>query len=521
MGMEQKQQAAKKTPVLDRMLDFIERTGNKLPHPVTLFVIIAAVVVVASALMSAAGTSVVLEQVDKATQTVTENHVVARSLLDADGIRFMFEKAVTNFTGFAPVGVVLVAMLGIATADGTGLLSASLRKLLANTPSRVVTAMVVFIGVMSNVASDSGYVVVVPLGAMIFLGLKRHPMAGIAAAFFGVAGGFSANLLLGSIDPLLGSFSTMGARILDAGYYVSPVANYYFMFGSTFLITIIGTIITEKVTEPRLGKYTGNETASMDPLTPAENRGLRWALIALILSTVAVLLLVLPENALLRNQENGQILGDSPFMTSIVIIVTLLFFFPGLCYGIGAGTIRDDKQLVNIISDSMGTMGSYLVLTFVASQFVAYFQYSNIGLILAVKGAELLRATHATGLTLMVIFVFVAAFINLFIGSAVTKWSVMAPVFVPMFMMLGLSPEATQLAFRIGDSATNIISPLMPFFAIVLTIAAKYDKKMGIGTMVSIMLPYSITLLILWTLFMIAWVLLGLPIGPGVVTFLS
>jgi len=516
-----KTRPGKRLPLVDRALDLIERTGNRLPHPVTLFVIIAALVVVASALMSAAGTSVVLEQVDKTTQTVTQSHVTARSLLDPDGVRFMFEKAVTNFTGFAPVGVVLVAMLGIATADGTGLLSACLRKLLGNTPSRVVTAMVVFIGIMSNVASDSGYVVVVPLGAMIFLGLGRHPMAGIAAAFFGVAGGFSANLLLGSIDPLLGSFSTAGAQILDATYYVSPVANYYFMFASTFLITILGTVITEKVTEPRLGRYTGDETATMEPLTPEEDRGLRWALVALVLATAAVALLVLPQNALLRNQADGQILGDSPFMTSIVIIVTLLFFFPGVCYGFGARTIRDDKQLVGIISDSMGTMGGYLVLTFVASQFVAYFQYSNIGLIMAVKGAELLRATRATGLTLMVLFVFVAAFINLFIGSAVTKWSVMAPVFVPMFMMLGLSPEATQLAFRIGDSATNIISPLMPFFAIVLTIASKYDKKMGIGTMVSIMLPYSVTLLVVWTLFLIAWVALGIPIGPGAATFLA
>lgn len=521
MGMEYKQQSAQKASFLDRALDFIEKTGNRLPHPVTLFVIIAALVVAASALMSAAGTSVVLEQIDKTTQTVTQNHITARSLLEPDGIRFMFEKAVTNFTGFAPVGVVLVAMLGIATADGTGLLSAGLRKLLGNTPPRVVTAMVVFIGVMSNVASDSGYVVVVPLGAMIFLGLGRHPMAGIAAAFFGVAGGFSANLLLGSIDPLLGGFSTTGAQILDATYYVSPVANYYFMFASTFLVTIVGTIVTEKITEPRLGRYTGQETATMEPLTPEENRGLKWALIALVLTLVGIALLVLPQNALLRNQTDGQILGDSPFMTSIVIIVTLLFFFPGVCYGFGAGTVKDDKQLINIISDIMGTMGGYLVLTFVASQFVAYFQYSNIGLILAVKGAELLKATHATGLTLMVLFVFVAAVINLFIGSAVTKWSVMAPVFVPMFMMLGLSPEATQLAFRIGDSATNIISPLMPFFAIVLTIASKYDKKMGIGTMVSIMLPYSAILLVLWTLFLIAWVVFGIPIGPGVITFLG
>lgn len=520
MGGRVKKQAVNGT-FLDRALNFIERAGNKLPHPVTLFVIIAAIVVIASAIMGTLGASVVLEQMDSESQQATMVTVRARSLLDADGIRFMFEKAVTNFTGFAPVGVVLVAMLGIAAADGTGLLNACLRKLLINTPKRVVTAVVVLIGVLSNVASDSGYVVVVPLGAMVFLSMKRHPMAGIAAAFFGVAGGFSANFLLGSIDPLLGSFSTAGAQILDPHYYVSPVANYYFMFVSTILITAIGTLITERITEPRLGAYQGEMQANMETLAPNENRGLRWALAALVLTVAGILMLVLPANGLLRNQVTGDVLGDSPFMNSIVIIVAMLFFFPGVCYGVGAKTIQNDKQLVNMISEIMGGMGGYLVLTFVASQFVAYFQYSNIGLILAVKGAEVLKSTHATGLALMILFVFVTAVINLFIGSAVTKWSVMAPVFVPMFMMLGLSPEATQLAFRVGDSSTNIISPLMPFFAIVLTIAEKYDKKMGIGTMVSIMLPYSISLLVIWTLFMAAWVLLGLPLGPGVPTFLA
>ncbi len=501
-----------------KLLQWIERRGNQLPHPVTMFLCLSAFVVVLSAIMGSVGAGAVINKMGDAAGAVEQ--VQVQSLLSADGIRFMFEKAVTNFTGFAPVGVVLVAMLGIAAADGTGLLHACLRRALMNTPGSLATAMIIFVGIMSNIASDAGYVVVVPLGAIIYLSTGRHPMAGIAAAFFGVSGGFSANLLLGSIDPLLGSFSTVGARVLQPEYFVAPTANYYFMFVSTLFLVILGTYVNNRIVEPRLGKYQGSETASMETLTSAENRGLRYALMALLVCIAGVLLLVLPKGAVLRNPETGQILGQSPFMTSIVIIVALLFFFPGLFYGIGAKTIRNDKELVNLISGIMGTMGGYLVLTFVASQFVAYFQYSNLGLVFAVKGAQLLQLTGATGLTLIVIFIFFSAGVNLFIGSAVTKWSVMAPVFIPMFMLLGLTPEMTQLAFRIGDSATNIISPLMPFVGIVLTIAEKYDNKMGMGTMLSIMLPYSVAALLFWTVLLVVWVLLGVPIGPGVSVFM-
>lgn len=510
----------KKNTFINSVLYFIEKKGNSLPHPVTLFAIISLLVVVFSAVLNALGTSVAYDQMDGTTQTINAITVHVQSLLAPDGIRFIFEKAISNFVGFAPVGVVLVAMLGISTADGTGLIKACLMRLLLNVPNNVVTAVIIFIGIMSNIASDAGYVVVIPLGAIIFISTGRHPMAGIAAAFFGVSGGFSANLLLGSIDPLLGGFSTIGAQILQTDYFVSPVANYFFMFASTLLVTLVGTFVNNKIVEPRLGTYTGDEKGSLEKLTQLENRGLRFALVALVVTVIAIAYLVIPENAILRNQETGQILGKSPFMSSIVIIVTIFFFFPGLFYGIGAKTVKNDKDLINIISKIMGTMGGYLVLTFVASQFVAYFQYSNIGLVLAVKGAEILKMTNATGITLIVLFVFVTAIVNLFIGSAVTKWSIMAPIFVPMFMMLGLTPEITQLAFRIGDSSTNIISPLMPFFAIVLTIAERYDKKIGIGTMVSMMLPYSIILLLAWIVFLVIWVSLGIPIGPGVNVFM-
>ena len=510
----------KKSSILDKFLNFIEKGGNKLPHPVTLFAILAFIVVIFSAILSAMGTSVEIPQANGITGAVEQITVTAKSLLSKEGVRFIFENAITNFTHFDPVGVVLVTMLCIAVAEGTGLINACLRKFMLNIPKNAVTIAVIFMGIMSNIASDSGYVVVVPLGALIYLSMGRHPFAGIAAAFFGVSGGFSANLLLGSIDPLLAGFSTVGARVLQTDYYVSPVANYYFMFISTILITIVGTIVNNKIVEPRLGKYNGLEKASLESLTENENKGLKYALIALIITIIGILFLVLPKDAILRNPDTGQILGNSPFMNSIVIVVGILFFFPGLFYGIGSKSIKNDKELIEIVSSIMGTMGGYLVLTFVASQFVAYFKYSNLGLIMAVNGAEVLKAINLSGISLLVVFVFITAFMNLFIGSAVTKWSIMAPVFIPMFMMLGLSPESTQLAFRIGDSSTNIISPLMPFFSIVLSIAQKYDKKAGIGTLISVMMPYSILLIIIWTIFMIIWLTIGLPIGPGASLFI-
>lgn len=508
-----------KQGAIDYFLNFIEKQGNKLPHPVTLFVIFSALVVICSAFASYAQLAVDLPQLDPKTGAIVNVTVQAKSLLDAAGIRYIFEEAVTNFTGFAPVGIILVAMFGVATADGSGLIKTALRKFLLNVPPKFATAAVIFTGVMSNIASDAGYVVVIPLGALIFQQLGRNPMAGIAAGFFGVSGGFSANLLLGSIDPLLGGFSTVGARIFDPNYFVTPVANYYFMFVSTFLVTIVGTVVNAKWVEPRLGQYTAVKVEVIEALTAKERRGLLFAFLAFIVSVAILLLLVVPADGILRNPTNGDILTNSPFMNSIVIIVALLFFFPGLFYGIGAKTFKNDKEFVTMIGNVIGTLGGYLVLTFVAAQFVAYFKYSNLGIILAVYGAGALKTTGLVGIPLLVAFIFCSAVINLLIGSTVTKWSIMAPIFIPMFMLLHMPPEYTQLAYRIGDSATHIVSPLMPFFAIVLTLAERYDKTIGIGSLVSMMMPYSVVLLLCWTIFMVAWILIGLPIGPGVLPY--
>lgn len=501
-----------KRGIFNRMLDMVEKTGNKLPHPVTLFIIFSFIVFIVSALAEAVGLSVVYEKaVEGELVPVT---VEAVSLLNAEGLRMILTNAVSNFTSFAPLGTVLVAMLGVGVAEGTGLVQASLRKLVLSTPKRLITAVVVFAGIMSNIASDAGYVVLVPLGAMIFYSFGRHPIAGLAAAFAGVSGGFSANLIVGPTDALLSGISEPAAQMLDGTYTVSPTSNFYFLFISTILVTIIGTLVTEKIVEPRLGVYKGKVDTALDNITKEENKGLLWAGLTLLLYVIILLFLTIPSNGILRNQTSFSLLDKSPFIGGIVPLIALLFLFPGIAYGIASKTVRNDKDLVHAASKAMSSMGSYLVLAFVAAQFVNYFTWTNLGTILAVKGADFLESARMTGIPLILGFIVVTAFINLFIGSASAKWAIMAPVFIPMFMRLGFSPEFTQVAYRIGDSTTNIISPLMAYFAIIIAFANKYDEDLGIGTLISTMIPYSIVFLIGWSLLLIVWMLLGLPIGP-------
>ena len=509
-----KDQAAKKG-MFNKFLDFVERVGNKLPHPVTLFVIFSFLVIIISAIAEAVNLSVTFERIVDG--KLAEDTVYAISLLNGEGIRKMLSLAVTNFTTFAPLGTVLVAMLGVGVAEGTGLIQAGLRKLVLSTPQRWITAVVVLAGVLSNIASDAGYVVLIPLGALIFLSFGRHPLAGLAAAFAGVSGGFSANLMVGPIDVLLTGITQPAAEMLQSSYKVSETGNWFFLIASTFLVTIVGTIVTEKIVEPRLGVYKGKSSESMDKVTKEEEKGLRWAGIALVLFIGLILVMLVPQNGILRHPETGSILDGSAFIQGIVTIIALLFLVPGIAYGIGAGTVKNDKAVVDSMSKAMASMGEYLVLAFVAAQFVNYFTWTNLGTILAVKGAAFLEYTGLTGVTMLLGFIGVTAIINLFIGSASAKWAIMAPIFVPMLMKIGYSPEFTQLAYRIGDSTTNIISPLMSYFAVVIAFANKYDEDMGIGTLISTMIPYSIMFLIAWSALLIVWYFIpGLPIGPGV-----
>jgi len=511
--------------VFQKFLNFVEKAGNKLPHPVTLFFILAIAVIFISYICEMLGVSVTYEVTQKAedgTIATVEQTVAAVSLLSADGIRYIFSTMVTNFTGFAPLGTVLVAMLGVGVAEGTGLIDAALKKAVMSTPRKLITVMVVFLGIMSNIASDAGYVVLVPLGAVIFLSFGRHPLAGLAAAFAGVSGGFSANLLIGTLDPLLGGISTEAANIMAPGYVVQPTANWYFMIASTFVIAALGTIVTERIVEPRLGEYKGKQVdTNIKDITPAEKKGLTAALVSMLVFVGIMLALLVPEGAILRNPETGEILRGSAFMAGLVPIIAMFFLIPGVFYGIFAKTVKNDKDVARFMGKAMSSMGGYLVLAFAASQFIAYFTYSKLGTILAVTGADFLEAIGLSGVPLMVGFIIVAAFINLFMGSASAKWAIMAPIFIPMFMRLGYSPELTQLVYRIGDSTTNIISPLMSYFAVIVAFAEQYDEETGIGTLISMMLPYSLIFLAGWTVLMIIWFMAGLPIGPDTPIYFS
>ena len=499
-----------------RWLNGIERVGNALPHPVFLFALLGLGVVALSAVCAALGVSATGELVAGGEMTVTT--VQAVSLLTREGLAYMFSHAVDNFTGYAPLGMVLVAMLGVGVAEQSGLMDAALKRAVQVTPGKLITPAIVFLGVMSNIASDAGYVVLIPLGAMVFRACGRHPLAGLAAAFSGVSGGFSANLMVGMLDPMLAGISQTAAGMIDPNYRVSVVGNWYFLLVSTFLITLLGTIVTDRVVEPRLeafsGQVRGEENSALAVLSERERRGLRLAGWSALLFLAAVGAACLPANSFFRG-EDGALLGNSPLMDSVVPLVALLFFIPGVVYGRTAGVFRGEREICDALGSAMSSMGTFLALAFVSAQFINYFSYTRLGTILALAGAGFFRRVEIGLIPLTVIFVLFSAFMNLFLGSASAKWNILAPVFVPMFMLLGYTPELCQLAYRIGDSCTNLITPLMTYFAVIVVFARKYDPKAGIGTLTATMLPYSLCFLAGWTLLLILWLAAGLPIGPG------
>ena len=510
----QKKTTSAKVSLYNRCLNGIERVGNGLPHPVTLFAMFALAIVVISAVCAALGVSATGNLVSNG--ELKETTVTAVSLLTKEGLAYMFTSAVNNFTTYAPLGMVLVAMLGVGVAEQSGMINSLLKNVVRVTPKKLLTPMIVFLGIMSNVASDAGYVILIPLGAMMFRACGRHPIAGLAAAFAGVSGGFSANLVVGTLDPLLAGISEAAAVMVDATYKVQVMGNYFFMCASTVLLTILGTIITDKVVEPRLGAYNGelegDEDESLITVTDKEKKGLRNAGIAALVFVAVIVAACIPADSFFRN-EAGELLGNTPLVNSIVVLIALLFFIPGVAYGLTVGTFKDNKDVSNAMSKAMASMGSFLALAFVSAQFIKYFEYTKLGTIIALSGAAFLKSINIGLVPLAVIFVIFSAFMNLFMGSASAKWNILAPVFVPMFMLMGYSPELCQLVYRIGDSCTNIITPMMTYYAVIIIFAQRYDRKAGIGTITATMLPYSVCFLICWTLFLIAWLTLGLPIG--------
>ncbi|TVQ50624.1 MAG: AbgT family transporter [Saprospirales bacterium] len=563
-----------------KFLNFVEWLGNLLPHPVTLFAIFGLGVILISGLADWLGWTAIDPRPEGARGRAPDGIIEPVSLMNADGFRWIVENLVRNFTGFAPLGVVLVALLGVGVAERSGLITALIRGLVLKAasfkpsgkklefknrffsseniflkfldiillpfrglwylirkaidplvqffilPKNLVTLAICFGAVVSNTASEMGYVVLVPLAAVIFYSMGRHPLAGLACGFACVSGGYSANLLIGTIDPLLAGLTQEAAQIIDPDYEVHAAVNYYFMFISTFMITLVGTFVTLRIVEPKLGKYDPNmamedlsDQSVMNPLTKLEVKGLKITALVVLAILALLSLTIVPENGILRNPETGEIL-NSPFFRGIVTFIFVFFVIPGFVYGRITGVMKTDRDVIDGMANAMSTLGLYIVIVFFAAQFVAFFGYSNLGQIFAVKGAEFLDAVGMTGPLVFLGFIAVSGSVNLMLGSASAQWAVTAPIFVPMLMLIGYSPEVIQAAYRIGDSVTNIITPMMSYFGLILAFANKYDKNLGIGTIISMMLPYSIFFFIGWVILFYLWVFgLGMPVGPAAPTY--
>ena len=498
-----------KTSLTTRFLSAVERIGNKLPDPAVLFIALLFIVWLLSWLLS----YVNFEIIDPRTQTP----LVINNLLSGPSLTEFLSVMVTNFSHFHPVGVVLVAMLGIGVAEHTGFINTGLRALLGMTAKWLVTPMVILVGIVSHTAADAGYVLVIPLGGIIFYAAGRHPLAGIAAAFAGVSGGFSANFVPSSLDPLLQGLSQAGAQILDPSVTLNPLNNYFFTTASSLLIIGLGWFLTEKVVEPRLKgvELDGDldDLPTMQALEPLERKGLRSAMIAMAIGVVIMVATAWPADSAWRDASGSLAGGSAPIMRSIVSLIFLLFVLPGLAYGITAGTVKSSRDMIEGMTKAMHNMAYYLVIMFFIAQFVYAFGQSNLGVLLALQGAAGLKALAMPAAMTIVGIVFLTAFINIFVGSATGKWGLLAPIFIPMLMQLGISPDLTQAAYRVGDSSTNIITPLMPYFPLVVVYCQRYVKSTGIGTVTAMMLPYSMTFLVLWTIFLLLYMFVGLPLG--------
>ncbi|ANO52077.1 AbgT family transporter [Woeseia oceani] len=498
-----------KSSVVQRALAAVERVGNKLPDPAVLFIALLFIVWVLSWLLSGISFDLVDPRSGEPLRVVNQ--------LSGNALTTFFSVMVTNFTHFHPVGVVLVAMLGIGVAEHTGFINAGLRAMMAVTARWLLTPMVILVGIVSHTAVDAGYVLVIPLGGIIFYAAGRHPLAGIAAAFAGVSGGFSANFVPSALDPMLQGISQAGAQILDPAVVLNPLNNYFFTTASSLLIVSLGWFLTDKVVEPRLQSSAVDGDVSdlptMEPLAVHERRGLRIALIAMLLGIALLIATSLPAGSAWRAPDGELTSGAAPLMKSIVPLIFLLFLLPGIVYGVSSGSIRSSRDMIAGMTKAMTGMGYYLVIMFFIAQFIYAFGQSNLGVLLALEGAEILQKLALPGGITITGIVLLTGIINLFVGSASAKWALLAPIFVPMLMQLGISPDLAQAAYRIGDSSTNIITPLMPYFPLVVVFCQRYVKSTGIGTVTAMMLPYSVSFLVLWTIFLLLYWAIGLPLG--------
>lgn len=511
----------------NKILGWVERTGNQLPDPVIIFFYL---------ILALVGLSVVSEWLNVTALHPTRldalgnPHVEqAVSLLSAENIQRLWVQMPQTFTHFHPLGYVLVVMLGAGVAERSGLFASAIRAALNNAPTHLLTPFVALIAMLSNHAADAGYVVVIPLAAIVFAAAGRNPLVGIAVAFAGVSGGFSANFAPGQLDALLFGITEAAYESggIDAGWSMNIAGNWWFIIVLLLLYLPVIWFVTDKIIEPRVGTWQPTSQADLEsyqdtnaPITQEQRKGLRHAGIAMLIVILAWCAMIFgPGTPLLNDGPDMQGAAwysiASPFFKSLVAAFLILFLAAGWFYGRAAGTIKTSQDLVDMMSDAMRDLGYYLVLAFFAAHFVAMFGWSNLGLITAVHGADAIRASGLPLPIVLGLIVLFAGLLNLFIGSASAKWALLAPVLVPMLLLLGVSPDGATAAYRVGDSATNIITPLMVYFPLVLVFAQRWQKDFGLGSLTAIMIPYSVWMLISGTALMMIWIFLGIPLGPG------
>lgn len=527
---------------MQKVLDVVERVGNKVPHPAVIFLILIAIVILLSHVLHVTettvayeaivptaeaaqknqnvsalydyGMSVDYEAIDAKNYAIEKREVAAKSLLTTDGIRFIYSSLIPNFMGFTAVGLMIVAMVGAGVAEESGLVNALIRKLVIVSPRGALTYILAFVGIVSSIGADAGYLVLIPLGGTAFLSLGRHPLAGLALGFAAVAGAFTVNMLIKPLDAVLVEFTNDAIHMVNPDVSIGLTANLWFSIASVIALTLLIGFVTERMIEPRLGKYTGEapkeETGGM---SADEARGLRYAALALGAVLLVFALLTLPTGAPLRNPDTGDLIGSSPFMNGLIALIMVAFLATGAAYGVGARTITSLTGVIKAIEKAISGLGGLIFLLLIISQFVAYFNYTNMGTIMALKLSDALKSSNIGPLPLLIGFIIVVAIIDLLITGAIAKWAIFAPIFVPLLIRLGVDPEAVLAAYRIGDSPMNAITPLNAYFALVVGFAQKYDKNAGVGTVVSLMLPYVGWLFIVWTSLFAAWFWLGLPWG--------
>jgi aminobenzoyl-glutamate transport protein len=505
---------------MQKVLDVVEKVGNKVPHPVIIFLILIAVVLVLSHLFYLLDASVSYEVINPETHKPETVTTAARSLLTASGVRDMYSRLVPNFMGFTAIGLLVVAMVGVGVAEEAGLIKALIRQLVAVSPGWALTYILAFVGILSSIAADAGYVVLIPLAGAAFLSIKRHPLAGLALGFAAVAGAFNVNMIIKPLDAVLTEFTNDAIHMVDPSKSISLTAGLWFSIASVVLLTVVVAVVTERIIEPRLGKYQGEQPAADEGaakegagLSAEESRGLKYAGLGLVGVLVVFGLLAVPPGAPLRNPDTGELIGNSPFMNHLIVPIMFVFLVSGICYGLGARTMKNTADVIGAMTKAVASLAGTILLFLIISQFIAYFNYSNMPTLMAGKMATGLKAANIGPLWLLLGFILVVTVLNFVFTPAIAKWAIFAPVFVPLFVTLAVDPAAVLSAYRVGDSPTNALTPLNAYFALVVGFAQNYDKNAGIGTVVALMLPYALWMTVFWMLLFAVWYLLGLPWG--------